>query len=278
MINRLAILLCLAVSFAMFGQLCSANEQESRCDDLAVIKKNILNSLNSVDTYQLNATVAMDGKVFPSQIAGKLPNRLRITQKIHHNSEELDTTVVFDGRHQWVESKLSKKILQVIKIRLSEVVDSTRPFDTGYYLQGTGIFSGEDFPSTVKILLSIYKLTITCTSDKIVLSGHLNEKKFEDYASKRKFAKLNKVRGFRDQFKKNFKYASLLFSRNDYLLRGYLLGSSDKNEKVTVIIKDVKTNIDCLEDEFEYQIPNGIVPNDITDELKRALNDNGKPE
>ncbi|MCP3928519.1 MAG: hypothetical protein GY705_05395 [Bacteroidetes bacterium] len=274
MIKRYIFLYCVAFFAATAGELCSAEVQEYNCDDLVAIKKSILSKLNEINSYQLDATVSIDDKVVTSQITGKQPDRLRITQKINKGSEELVNTIVFDGRNQWIESKFSNKILQVSKIRLSEVVDSGRLFDTGYYIQGAGIFGGEDFPSTVRILLSLYNLSAICSSNKIILSGYLDEKKFEEYAGKRKFAEFNKRYGYRDRFKKSFRYANMVFGHTDYLLHEYTLGPSNKSETMKIKFHHTLINIDGLEGEFSYQIPKGIDPTDITDELKQAFTNN----
>ncbi len=262
---------CIALLVAASAEPCSAETQKLNCDDFLTIKKTILIKLNDINDYKLDATVSIDNNVAHAQIIGRPPDRLRITQRLHKGAEELTNIVVFDGQNQWVESKFLNKVLEVSKIRLSEVVDAGRPFDTGYYIQGAGIFGGEDFPSTVKILLAIYDLSATCSSHKTILSGYLIDKKFEEYSRKRKFARFNKEQGFRDQYKKNFKYAYMVFHNTDCLLHEYTLGPSKNSKRIKVTFQHIKLNFGGLEDEFDYQVPKGFEPTDITDELKQAL-------
>lgn len=266
----------ICVSFIIFlvavsGIQCSAETQKYNSSNFNSIKNKILLKLDEINNYQVDAAVSMDNNVASSQISGKQPDRLRIAQRITKGSEELSNTIIFDGQFQWIESKFSNKILQISKIKLSEVVDLDRPFDTGYNMQGAGIFGGESFPSTVRILISIYNLSGIRSADQIILSGSLNQEKFEAYADKRKFAKSNREHGFKDKFKKNFGYAILVFGKADFLLREYTIGRSKDDMKIKVVFQNLKINLDDIDNNFIYQVQEGVEPVDITDELKQAL-------
>lgn len=261
------ILFAVFCCLAMTGT-CHAIDSQNNCSDLLVLKRGILHKLSKVKNYRLNTTVTINHEVVSSHISGKQPNMMKIVQKIHHGSKQLITTVVFDGQYQWVESKLSNKI-QILKIRSSEIVSQETPFDTGYYIMGTGIINGEGYPSTVRTLLLLYNLAADCTSDKIILSGHIAARKFEEYAEKRKFAKLNKQ--YKERFMKDFGFASITFSYHDLQIQDYALGPSPGNYTIKVKFSKIKINMDVSENEFKYQIPGDVKPTDITEELKQEL-------
>ena len=271
MIKKIICVSFFAVLAIVSGLQCSVKTQENNSSGIVSIKDKILRKLDEINNYKVDATVSIDNHIARSQIFGMQPDRLRVTQRIRKGSEELSNTIMFDGRFQWIESKLSNNTLQISKIKLSDVVDLDRPFDTGYYLQGAGIFGGESFPSTVRILISIYNLSAIRSSDKIILSGSLDQNKFEAYADKRKFAKLNRESGFRDKFKKDFGYASMEFGGADFFLRKYALGPSKDNMNIEVSFHNLKINLDGMENSFVYHIPKGVEPVDITDELIQAL-------
>jgi hypothetical protein len=133
----------------LMAEMCYAIDIQYNCSDVIALKRNIIQKLSEIQDYGLATTVKINDESVSSHIAGKQPNMTRIVQSIHYGSEQLITTVVFDGQYQWVESKISKKI-QIIKIRLSEIVSPERPFDTGYYIMGTGKMNGDGYPSTVR--------------------------------------------------------------------------------------------------------------------------------
>ena len=263
----------IAFVFAWSVTVCSAGAGQDHCDDFLSIRKRILTKLDEIKNYRFEAVVSMEDNVVVTQICGAKPNRLRIKQELNNGSKQYINTVVFDGKYQWVESRQSDKILQLSRIKLSKIVDKERPFDTGYYVYGAGIFAGEDFPSTVEILLSIYDLSAICSPDGLILSGRLNETKFEKYAATRKFANFNKEHGFGDAFKRSFRYAIMVFGTTDYVLRKYTLGPSQKAEKIKVTFNQVKINSGISGDEFIFHIPGGIEPNDITSELLQAFSE-----
>lgn len=261
------------IIFAVFCCLtatdtCHAIDSHYNCGDLLVLKRNIIQKLNEVKDYRLTTTVEIDHECVSSRIAGKLPNMMRVVQSIHHGSDQLITTVVFDGQNQWVESRLSSKI-RVIKIRSSEIVSPETPFDTGYYIMGTGIMNGEGYPSTVRNLILLYNLTPVCTSGKIILSGKIDTRQFEEYAGKRKFAKFNKQ--YRDSFIRDFGFASIIFSINDLQIQEYTLGPSTGKYTIKVKFSNIKINTGVFKHGLKYQIPEGVEPKDITEDLKQEL-------
>jgi hypothetical protein len=136
---------------------------------------------------------------------------------------------------------------------------------------GTGLFSGEDFPSTVKILLSIYDLTAKCSKNRIILSGYLNADSFLKYIMNRKFAGMKKKHGYIERFKKSFKHARLVFELPDNHLREYSLGSTDKRETIKIVFKKICLSPEGLNDKISYKPPKGIEVTDITEPLRRSI-------
>jgi len=273
MIKKILFLFFYVLLITTTEEKCFAELEELPCNDVSSVENAIALKLAEIENYKLDAIITIDNHVAYSQIIGKTPDMLRISQRIKNGDDELTNLVVFDGRYQWIESKLSNRILNVSKIRLSEVVKEDRPFDTGYYVQGAGIFSGEDYLSTIRILLEIYDLSATCSTNKILLMGSLDEEKFESYAQSRKFAMFNEKHAFTEQYKKNFKYAHLAFDSN-FILNEYALGTSKNDLKLNVDFQHIQLNQSGLENQFRYQIDKGIEPEDITDELKQVLSNN----
>ena len=263
---RISCWLFCIISALIVNNISFAGSFVHRCADLSILKKNILEKIIEIESYQLDTKVEIDGNVVSAKILGQIPNWLRVEQKLQYGSEQLLTKVVFDGKSQWVESKTSNQV-QVLKINLPDLVTEERPFDTGYYSMGTGLIHGEDFPSTIKILLSLYDFSADCQPAKIVLEGYLNLKKFEEYVLKRKFQKSNVQ--FKEKFKKDFDFAKITFGYPNYLIQSYSLGESSANETITVTFTNIRINLINIENEFEYKVPKGIDPVDITDDIKK---------
>jgi outer membrane lipoprotein-sorting protein len=259
------------IIISLYGELCHAKTDSGNCRDISAAKKTITSRIDEINSYSIDAVVSINGKVVTSKIYGKRPNKLCIIQKIPKGDDELVNKVVYDNRYQWVETKISKKIVQVSKIELSKIVDHERPFDTGYYIMGTGLFSGEDFPSTVKALLSIYDLTAKCSNNRIILSGYLNSDSFLKYIMNRKFAGMKKKHGYIERFKKSFKHARLVFEFPNNHLREYSLGSTDKTETIKIVFKKICLNPELLDDKINYKPPGGMEVIDITEPLRRSI-------
>ena len=253
-------LLCFGLSFAGI--------EDPPCNSAAGVKKTILSKMAEARSYQLKASVKIDDVVVFTKILGITPDRLRIEQSFGTGNDQLQITEVFDGRVQWIESRKSGKI-QVLKINTDELVENDRPFDTGYYLMGTGLINGEDFPSTIKILLSVYALSVKCHHNKIVLTGYLDQTNLDKYANSRKFKMANKP--FVEEYKKRFRFAEIVIGYPDYRILRYSLGPSNNTVTITTTFDDIRTNLNNIEGVFRYKPPNGVQPDDITDEIKRAL-------
>lgn len=256
------------LSALIINNISYAESADHNCTDLSGLKKNILEKIAEIKSYQLNTKVKIGGDIVSAKIFGQIPNRLKVVQKVQHGSEQLSTTVVFDGKLQWVESKTSSQA-QVLKIRSPELAAKDRPFDTGYYIMGTGLINGEDFPSTIKILLSLYDFSADCQPEKVVLAGYLNLKEFDKYVLKRKFQKTNAQ--FKEKFKRDFGFVKIMFGYPNYLIQSYSLGASSANETITITFTNIRINLLSVDDEFEYIVPEGIHPIDITDEIKKVL-------
>lgn len=259
---------CALICSLLYFGLSFAGIEDLHCDSAADIKKRILNKTADIRSYQLKASVKIDDTVVLSKILGITPDRLRIEQSFNGGKDQVLITEVFDGRVQWIESRKSDKV-QVLKINTDELVKNDRPFDTGYYLMGTGLINGEDFPSTIKILLSVYALSAKCHDNKIVLTGYLDQKNFDKYANSRKFKKANKP--FLNDYKKRFCFAEIVVGYPDYGIQRYSLGPSNNTATIITNFNDIQTNLDGIEGAFHYKPPNGVQPSDITDEIKRAL-------
>lgn len=270
MINKSFRYACILFMLLVIGCTGGSVGKRPDCSNIDSIKKDIYGKLNDIRSYQLDATVKMDGHTIFSEISGQPHDRLRVAQHIKQDPAPMQITMVFDGEHQWVESKTSSRT-QLLKIRSSELVSNKNPFDTGYYLMGTGLINGEDFPTTVKTLLSIYNLSSDCISGNVVLSGSLDPIRFNLWASERRFRKTNAQ--FIEKFKKRFGFAKITFGYPDYHIQGYSMGSNSSNETISVSFRNIAFNLADTEAGLNYQVPDGVQPVDITNKIKRALAD-----
>ena len=259
------------LSILIVNNIGYAGSADLNCTEISGHKNNILDKVAEIKSYQLLAKVKIGGNEVISNISGTIPNRLKVVQEIQYGSEQLSTTVIFDGKFQWVESTTSNQ-LQVLKIRSSELATEDRPFDTGYYIMGTGLINGEDFLSTIKLLLSQYDLKADCQPGKVIMTGYLNSKEFDKYILERKFQKANAH--FKEKFKRNFGFAKITFSYPNYIIQSYSLGTSNAEETIATTFTDLKINPLNIDDEFEYKVPEGTQPIDITDEIKKASSGN----
>jgi len=186
-------------------------ENSDSCD-ADIIKKTINGKLKKIKYYKTDVAVKFEGFEIETRVVGKKPKNLKISQKIITPKGPINYLTVFDGSIQWVETKKDDYI-HVVKLNLSDLTAPERPFDTGYYLMGTGLMNGEDYASTFKYLLDFYILTAKCENSSIVLSGWLNDGKFKNYVIKIK--KLNKHEKYMKIYKKKFSFASFDVDKNE---------------------------------------------------------------
>lgn len=163
---------------------CSEKNLTGACEKRKILAE-IRHRLLGVEDYKIKALVSLEGVEVVSRITGKMPDRLRIRLEIPHPTGLTIVSAVFDGTNQWVETKKSSST-QVIKIYLAELTTPERPFDTSYYIMGTGLLNGEGYPETIATLLSVYDLKAACSDNVITLSGPINIEKFKEYAAKRR--------------------------------------------------------------------------------------------
>lgn len=259
-IFTLLLLACLAPGCAF------TSEQTSTCDE-KLINASISQWINDIKDYSLVATIRVENSnvVVQSYIKGKVPEFLRVKLKMTRGDEEMIQKLVFDGDYQWLESN-SNLGANVVKARLDPLTDPNRPFDTSLYLSGTGLFSGEDFPSTLDIYRSIYAVKVKCIDSGIIrLTGNIIPKALKAYIEKSKYS--GKRASNIEQFTKTFNRIRMDFDATDYSLLGYALGKQD-DEIFHVRIKKLKINSGLTKDDFRYLIPEGVEPKDITDQLR----------
>ncbi len=228
------------------------------------IKSNILSHLESIRDYQFTTEVLFDGTFANSQVKGKRPNQLYIQLSIQPPSKPLIITAVYDGVHQWVQSKNSS-MTHVMKIELAKLTSPQRPFDSSYNVMGTGLLNGEGYPTTISVLLTTYNLQAQCTNELINLSGRINIDAFKKYAKTVKFlaSKSDNV----ERFARLFGFINLNFDSNDYTVRDYSFGADSNAVKFHVKFSGVQINQGLDDMVFRYSPPSGVAVTDITNDL-----------
>jgi len=250
------LILCITVSY-------SKKNFADACETKKIITE-IRHSLLAVENFKIVTISSIEDMVVETQLIGKIPDQLRIQLEIPYPTGLTTVLAIFDGTNQWVETKNSS-ITQVIKINLAELTTPERPFDTSYYIMGTGLLNGESYPETITTLLSVYDLKADCLGTVVVLSGPINIKKFKEYVAKRRsVGSQHNI----EKFVKVFGYLNLEFDLHNLIIQKYSLGSAQGKASFIVQFKDVQTNQGVEDNDFTYSLPSGVVPVDITEDLK----------
>jgi len=245
---------------------------DERCGTKAV--SGINNWVKSIKEYQLKSHVDIkniNDSTIEATIVGQLPNKLIVNLSIKGNNSSVQQKVVFDGEYQWIESKSSLGV-ESFKISLDKLTNSNRPFDTFYYLMGTGLFSGEDFPGTIETLLTIYnykKKCININDGSVVISGAINSAKFTEYVMSSKHGKYRKS-GI-DTFISKFGHVKITINPETYAVDGYSLGPDENNIELEIKYSDMQINQKLPEKYFKYFEPKGAKTIDITDVVLKQL-------
>jgi len=220
--------------------------------------------LTQIRDYEVRARISLEGQDVGSRITGKLPDRLRMRLEMVLPAGRLIQTVVFDGEYQWVESKHPSST-QVFKIALAGLTTPERPFDTAYYLMGTGLLNGEGFPETIADLLSVYDLKASCVDDFVALSGPIDVHAFAEYAIKRRSGG---QKASVERFAKEFGHLRIELEPDGYVVSRYAMGPSEGELLFTVDFQEIRTNQGVAAEAFEYRPPAGVEPEDITEAVK----------
>jgi len=250
-----ALLLLTVNSFAQAGTFNACNTN--------LIIKNITSKLSTISDYKLNIAVKFGSNNITSKIIGKTPNKLKITQKIHTTPPH-NYIAVFDGKYQWVESKQNNHT-QIVKLNISELTKKNRPYDTGYYLMGTGLLNGEDYIGTLTTLLNTYDFTSICNNNIIILSGIINTNKFKYYALniKSKTQNIKNIKKYIEKFNK----INIVTKKGNVGIYGYKFLSDNNNILFEAVFNNIRLNSKISNSEFLYIPPKGVNVIDITKQL-----------
>lgn len=254
---------------------CAENkEQVASCND-ETVKAKLNDWLTGIRDYQIKANIEVEGQQFHSTIGGRVPDRLSIRLEPESESKAKQDVWLtkFDGDYQWVELRSGDNV-QVFKIQLKPIINPQRPFDTSYYIMGSGLMNGEDFPTSMQSLLSTYDLSARCSQNSITLAGAVNGEKFKNYAKTRRKPQSDEMI---EKFISQLGFLVLTLDAKSYEITGYRMGgvkegtpkeAADKSSLFNVKFLEIKTNEDGKPDRFKYEPPTGIVPADITDQVK----------
>jgi len=259
----------LATFLLLIATACAANTPTAECET-ATIEEEIRQWIAGIQDYELQARISFEGREADSSITGIHPDRLRMQLEMTTPSGQTIQTVVFDGKYQWIESRYPSST-QVSRITLAELTTPARPFDTSYYLMGTGLLNGEGFPETMAILLSVYNLEASCSDEYVTLSGPINIPSFNAYAAGRRPQGQPSIM---EGFITKFGHLQIEFARDGYEISGYVMGPSEAEPALTVDFQDVRTNEGLGAGVFDYSPPPGIQPEDITEAVKNEGLDN----
>lgn len=247
----------------------ASSEAVSACDADTVVER-LRQKLSELQAYRLETQVQVDESSIKTKIAGKQPDRLKLTM-IPDNRSDRMTKAVFDGTHQWVQQGEGSEA-RALKVNLKKTTSDQRPFDTGYYLMGTGLLNGEDFPSTIQKLTSLYNLEAECSDSGIELTGTVKSDEFLSYAKKRNSPQTGTKNV--ERFKEQFGYLTLSLDHENLMVQGYSMGPSSTNQRLKVSFSNIELNPDLNENTFDYTAPNGVEIRDITKTILNRRNAN----
>lgn len=251
-----ALVLYLSVMYSAFA--------DSKTCNTTIIVNKIEHALTTIEDYQFRSFVVVDGNSVTSEIKGMLPNLMRIDMTIKQADSAINMSSIFDGSHQWIETKYPS-FTEVSKIELGRVTTKDRPFDTSYYLMGSGLLNGEDYPATVSTLISVYDVSAKCTKNNIELSGPLNIKNFAHYMGSKKT--INSVESRVKKYSDNFGFSHLVFDNKTLALKEYSLGTKENPGFFSARYENLQLNRGLISMAFTYTPPQDVQPVDITKDL-----------
>lgn len=250
-----ALFLChVAVATEVWGGVC----------DAASLEASIRKQLDDIRSYKLVAQISANKFKAVSDIQGRLPSRLRIEMKMTEPAGRDRWIHIYDGKHQWAEHH-TEGGLMVYRIRLKLVASPERPFDSGYFLMGSGLLTGEDYPSTLRTLLTIYQMTGQCTPTGAMLHGVLDHEKLHHYINSKKHVQ-DPVR-MAKRFAMEFPLATLRLKADPLIVKGYELGSQDRTN-LSVTFDKVLLNAVIPPSRFDYTERSEVEVMDITDQIR----------
>jgi len=238
-------------------------EETVNCNTSKVLDK-IRANVNSIRDYQLVSHVNLNGNKVTSNISGKLPNLMRINMQISQNQSTIDITTTFNGTYQWNVTKYTNAI-EISKIELKNTTNIDHPFDTSFYVMGSGLVNGEDYPTSVKTLLDVYTLTASCNQSNIELSGTVNTKNFKSYmGSKKNTTQLDaRVK----QYTASFPKIRMIFDSHSLALKEYDLGTSKQPTSFVTKLENLSINKGLKSQFFTFTPPKNQKVVDITKEV-----------
>ncbi len=232
----------------------------SECS-VTFISNRLLIQMEEADEHSLRMSSRTDEFQARTHIVGDGIQRLSITSEMIADGQTRRVLSVFDGDKQWVEQRQGERI-QVLYFRLEELPDESRPFDTGLYIWGTGLFSGEDYPGTVRALFSLYNFEASCTGSTATLRGAANPEAVTSYVDSRG-GDPSSYRGFLD----NFPHVRMTVDLAEDVITDYAFGKSDGELMFEVIVTDYRFGENLDEDVFRYSPPDLVEPVDVTNQL-----------
>jgi hypothetical protein len=136
---------------------------------------------------------------------------------------------------------------------------------SGYSLMGSGLFTGEDYPSTLKRLPTIYSTTGQCKPTGAALIGTLDEKNLHRYIDSTKKAK--DPGPLIQQFTEVFPVATIHLGTEPFSVQGYDVGL-EQDSTLRVRFENMTLNEGVKLSNFTYQKPDGLAVTDITDQIR----------
>lgn len=229
----------------------------------------------------------ISGPSIITDIRGRTPDRLAMDMRMEMpDNITVQFKMVFDGNYQWVESISTQgdKIIQprtAFKINLKETTTPEKPFDTFYYLWGSGLVMGYDLPGSIKTMLRLYDFKKSSLGeidgvDCDVLEGEINMELFkkEFYYTYSKDSSLPP-----EKLNNDIRYARIYFAKADHFAKKYEMGPEIDKPAISVVLNQVKLNPELPADAFVYKPPEGLEIQNGTGEAikaRKAHNENIK--
>lgn len=218
--------------------------------------------------YRAVAEVSVGDARVNSKIAGRRPDRLRLELEIRAGERRQSHLVVFDGTDEWVESTDASG-RRVARLDARALSPPGRPFDTPYHLMGTGLLEGEDLPSTLVVLLTVFDVTAVRTGTDVAVFGPVNAARLREWAASRGPARSGRVDV--DAFARELGYLEMdLVASSGYVPLRYSLGPARGRGSFVVRFREVEVNRGVPDALFVYAPPPGVEAEDLTGELRAA--------
>lgn len=182
--------------------------------------------------------------------------------------------LLYDGANQWCEGADKENKMQYRRVKTAGITTPKRPFDTHLNNRDSGLMLGEGLLGSMRTIFRIYTMREVFTdnlngTECIVLEGKLNEKEFYKYLED-SFQEFDNPKE-RSMLMDKFAFLQMYIAESDYFVRKYSFGPAWDRNYMTVSFSNIALNQEFPPDTFAYNPPAGVEIIDVTELIKRKL-------